>query len=610
MNYFRQALVVLSCAAAILGSQIHAGEADPRPNVILIMLDDLGWADLSCYGSRYHKSPHIDRLAAEGMRFTQAYAAAPVCSPTRAALMTGKWPARLHVTDWLPGSPFDEPCHRLAKPKSEKQLPLAEVTLAERLQAAGYATGHVGKWHLGGRGFGPRNQGFDLNVGGDEKGTPKKYFAPFCEKTGDVPSLDWAPPGSYLTDIFNEAAIRFIREHREQPFFLYLPHFAVHTPLHAKPRIVSKYKLGEKRPGQQANPIYAAMIESVDDGIGKIVKELEKLQLTERTIVIFTSDNGGVATADWPFTPPTVNGSLREGKGHLYEGGIRVPLLVRWPGKTPAGSVCETPVTTVDFLPTILELCGVDATQQKEETATLDGLSLIPLLQQSGGLAREAMYWHYPHYSPQHGRPCGAIRAGDFKLISFYEDNRRELYNLKDDPGETTNLADQEKDMVSELGTKLSAWRRSVGAQMMHPNPFYRPNPQQMDGIVSMHARTADIHGSLLRFESPPHRDSLSCWTRVEDWPSFEFELSKTGKFDVELLYCCHQEDSGSKVEITVDSHKLSQIVQETGEKFEPRVIGSVELGRTGRHRLSIKPQAKPGKLVMDLRRVRLLPLP
>ena len=611
MNPFRQALVVLSCAVALLcnhTTHLRAGEADPRPNVILIMLDDLGWADLSCYGSRYHKSPHIDRLATEGMRFTQAYAAAPVCSPTRAALMTGKWPARLHITDWLPGG-NDMPFHRLAKPKTEKQLPLAEVTLAERLQAAGYATGHVGKWHLGGPGFGPRKQGFDLNVGGDEKGAPKKYFAPFCEKTGDVPSLDWAPPGSYLTDIFNEAAIRFIREHREQPFFLYLPHFAVHTPLHAKPQVVSKYKLVVKRPGQQANPVYAAMIESVDDGIGKIMQELEKLKLSEKTILIFTSDNGGVATAEWPFTPPTVNGSLREGKGHLYEGGIRVPLIVRWPGKIQSGSECETPVTTVDFLPTILEMCGVEAARREVPTAALDGLSLVPLLKQSSGFDREAIYWHYPHYSPQHGRPCGAIRAGEFKLITFYEDNRRELYNLKDDPAETANLADQDKDKVRELGTKLAAWRRSVEAQMMHPNPFYRPNPQQMDGIVSLHARTADIHGSLLRFESPPHRDALSCWKRMEDWPSFEFELGKAGKFDVELLYCCHKEDAGSKVEITVGSHKLSQIVQETGEKFEPRVIGSVELGRTGRHCLSIKPQAKPGKLVMDLRRVRLLPL-
>jgi arylsulfatase A len=642
MHLFRQALVVLACAVAILGgliSEVRASEADPRPNVILVMLDDLGWADLGCYGSQFHKSPQIDRLAKEGMRFTQAYAAAPVCSPTRAALMTGKCPARLHVTDWLPGNPLSDPRHRFIHPKTEHQLSLAEVTLAERLQAAGYATGHVGKWHLGGKGFGPREQGFDLNIGGDEKGGPKGYFAPFCEKNGcDVPNLDWAPPGSYLTDIFNEAAIRFIREHREQPFFLYLPHFAVHTPLHAKPQTVSKYVQRDKRPGQQSNPIYAAMIESVDEGIGKIIQELKKLKLDEKTIVIFTSDNGGVATADWPMTPPTVNGSLREGKGHLYEGGIRVPLIVRWPGKVHEGAVCETPVTTVDFLPTILEVCGVgkaghfrevidnqavsttndQAADQIQPLAKaaggrlpqLDGASLLPLLTQTGGIGREALYWHYPHYSPQHGRPSGAIRMGDYKLIVFYEDYHRELYNLKSDPSETTNLAEKEKDKARELGDRFSAWRYSVDAQMLKPNPFYRPNPQRGDGGVSLHARTADIHGSMLRFQSPPHLDSLGHWGKQEDWISFDFELTRTGKFDVELLYCCKKEDAGSKVDITVGGQKVTQIVQTTEDrKFVPRVVGSVELKRVGRHYLTIKPQSKPGDLVMDLRRVRLLPL-
>jgi arylsulfatase A-like enzyme len=641
MNLVRQSLVVAACAAAILGSrtsQVRAVETDPRPNVVLIVLDDLGWADLGCYGSQFHKSPNIDRLAKEGMRFTQAYAAAPVCSPTRAALMTGKWPARLHVTDWLPGIPYDEPGRRLAKPKQEKQLPLAEVTLAERLQAAGYATGHIGKWHLGGKGFGPRNQGFDLNVGGDEKGTPKGYFAPFCERMGDVPHIDWAPPGSYLTDIVNDAAIRFIREHREQPFFLDLSHFAVHTPLRAKPQTVAKYKLDKPHPGQQSNPTYAAMIESVDEGIGKIVKELEKLKLREKTILIFTSDNGGVATADWPMAPPTVNGSLREGKGHLYEGGIRVPLIVLWPGRVPASAICETPVTSVDFVPTILELCGVgkaahfqELTANQETLATkeqaddvilpvataaegplpqLDGVSLLPLLTQAGDISREALYWHYPHYSPQHGRPSGAIRVGDYKLIVYYEDLRRELYNLKSDPGETNNLAEQENDKVREFAGKFSAWRSSVGAQLMKPNPFYHPNPQQDDGTVSLHARAADIHGSMLRFQSPPHLDSLGHWKKQEDWASFEFELTDAGKFDVELLYCCTKEDAGSKVDITLGGQKLTQIVEATQErKFVPRVVGSVELKRVGRHYLTIKPQSKPGELVMDLRRVRLLPL-
>ena len=366
--------------------------------------------------------------------------------------MTGKWPARLHITDWLPGPPSsdEEPLHRLAKPKTKRELPTSEVTIAEYLQAAGYATGHIGKWHLGGSGAGPREQGFTLNVGGDEKGCPKGYFAPFCARLGDVPHLDWAPPGAYLTDILNEAAIRFIREHREQPFFLYLPHFAVHTPLRAKPQVVSKYRLSEKRPGEQSHPVYAAMIEGVDDGIGKIVSELGKLKLSENTIIIFTSDNGGVATADWPATPPTVNGQLREGKGHLYEGGLRVPLIVRWPGNIRTTSVCDVPVTSVDFLPTILELCQVTpSTAPKAPLVTqelllsktpvadafpsssaagpdmkpvpMDGVSLVPLLRQRGDIQREATYWHYPHYSPQHGRPSSAIRAGDYKLIVFWK---------------------------------------------------------------------------------------------------------------------------------------------------------------------------------------------
>lgn len=626
MSFVQQALVVCSCAAVLFSGPVRkmsAAEQPSRPNVILILLDDLGWADLGCYGSTYHKSPHIDRLAAEGMRFTQAYAAAPVCSPTRAALLTGRWPARLHVTDWLPGS-FDQPTHRLAKPKTETVLPLAEVTLAEVLQANGYVTGHIGKWHLGGRGFGPRKQGFDVNIGGDEKGTPKGYFAPFCEKNGcDVPHLDWAPPGTYLTDIFNNAAIRFIRENREKPFFLYLPHFAVHTPLHAKFELVSKYKIKEKRAGQQQNPVYAAMIESVDDGVGRIVKELEKLQLAENTIILFTSDNGGVATADWPLTPPTVNGPLREGKGHLYEGGIRVPLIVRWPQKIRAGAVCETPVCSVDFLPTILDLCGVDpagqvkrssntgAEKRAEEPREWDGVSFSPLLREQGELVRDALYWHYPHYSPQHGRPSGAIRVGDYKLLVFYENYRRELYNLKTDPGETTNLVDQQPDLVRELGGKLSTWRHRIGAQMMHPNPLYAPNPQHADGIVSLHVRAADIHGTQLRYESPPHRDSLRNWVRKEDWASFEFELAQPRKFDVELVYSCGPDDAGSEVELTIGSHVFPMIVQETGAepKFAPRVIGTVELLRVGRHYLTIKPKTKPGQLVMDLRRVRLLPL-
>lgn len=637
MKKFRRTLAVWLCALAVqagICSSIFAREAT-RPNVLFIMLDDLGWADLGCYGSTYHKSPNIDQLAKQGMRFTQAYAAAPVCSPTRAALMTGKSPARLHLTNWLPGVKRSR--FRLEDPRTELALPLAEVTLAEHLRGAGYATGHIGKWHLGGGEFGPRHHGFDTNIAGDEKGTPLSYFAPFGQKAGDVPHLEWAPPGSYLTDILNGAAVRFIREHREQPFFLHLSHFAVHTPLQAKRHVVAKYQDGAKIPGQQSNPVYAAMIDSVDEGIGRIVKELDRLKLTEKTILIFASDNGGLATVDWPFTPPTVNGALREGKGHLYEGGIRVPLIVRWPGKIKAGAECETPVTTMDFLPTILEACGVDpsavdhetfvsekpaklpekpsrptepkATPAKARERVLDGVSLMPLLAQSGDIRRDALYWHYPHYSPQHGRPSGAIRVGDFKLIHFYEDDRRELYNLKSDPSEWNNLALREPEKVRDLDAQFAAWRKAVGAQMMVANRDYLANPQQSDSVVSMHARTADIHGSMLRFQSAPHLDSLSSWELPQDWVSFDFQLSKPGKYDLELLYRCRKEDEGGTVEIALGDQRLTHVVRETKEtKFEPRNIATLELSREGRYSIAIKPVSKPGKVVMELRRVRLLP--
>lgn len=638
MKNVRQSLVVLSCAVVIVScliDQLGAVETAKRPNVILIFLDDLGWADLGCYGSTFHKSPQIDLLAKQGMRFTQAYSASPVCSPTRAALMTGKSPARLHLTNWLPGT--KKSSNRLLDPETETALPLAEVTLAEHLRSAGYATGHIGKWHLGGRGFGPKNQGFDVNVGGDEKGTPGGYFAPFGKKANDVPHLEWASPGSYLTDIFNDVAIRFIREHREHPFFLYLPHFAVHAPLQAKPHLVAKYAQGAMIPGQQSNPVYAAMVESVDDGVGKIVRELERLKLAENTLLILTSDNGGLVTADWPFSPPTINGSLREGKGHLYEGGIRVPLIVRWPKTVPAGTISETPVTTEDLLPTILELCGVDrnaavqapiASQKpaaplgstvgttlsvegttRQQIGELDGVSLVPLLKRTGSIGRQALCWHYPHYSPQHNRPSGAIRVGDYKLITFYEDGRKELYNLKSDAAERNNLVRKEPEKVRDLEARFANWQKSVGAQIMQPNPSYAPNPQLEDGIVSLHARAADIHGSMLRFQSPPHLDSLGFWGQQEDWVSYEFNLIKPGKFDLELLYQCRKKDAGSEVEIMINGQKLMHSVRETAEKkFEPHNIASLELAKAGRYSLAIKPLSKPGKVVMDLRRVRLLP--
>jgi arylsulfatase A-like enzyme len=609
-RFFSPLTVVSTILISLTPAAMFAADSPARPNVILILMDDLGWADLGCYGSTYHKSPNIDRLAAEGMRFTQAYAACPVCSPTRASILTGKWPARLHLTDWLPGR-VDMPGQMLSRPKFRQELPLEEVTLAEHLKKAGYATAHIGKWHLGGKGFGPREQGFDLNVGGNEKGSPSGYFAPFDSKKGrDVPGLEDAPEGSYLTDLFTDAAVKFLRENKDHPFFLYLPHFAVHTPLQAKKHLIAKYEAGKDRPGQQSNPIYAAMLESADDSVGRFMKELEELKLSENTIILFTSDNGGLATSEGPNTPATNNSPLREGKGHLYEGGIRVPLIVRWPGNFKPASLSETPVCSIDYLPTILELASGGRQPPDTSAPKLDGLSLAPLLKQSGPVTRDAFYWHYPHYSNQLGKPGGAIRAGDYKLIEFYEDGRRELFNLKSDPREGTNLADKEPDKVRELAGKLDAWRKSVDAQMMIANPDYHPNPQDKDGIITIRSRTAHVHGVMLRYEPLPHKDTLGYWVRADDWASMEFEVKTPGKFDVEMLVGCGNGSGGSEVEVAVGEQKLHFTVQETGgfQNFVPRIIGEVTLEKAGRYSLSVRPLKKPGLAVMDLRQVRLLP--
>jgi arylsulfatase A-like enzyme len=581
---------------------------EQRLNVVLIVADDLGGADLGCYGSRYHYTPSLDRLASEGVRFTQGYAASPVCSPTRAALMTGKYPARLQLTDWLPGRP-DMPAQRLLRPAFRQELPLEETTLAELLHATGYATASIGKWHLGGAGFEPTKQGFDLNIAGDAAGSPKSYFAPYGRDGKFMFALDSAPPGEYLTDRLTTEAEKFIALNRERPFFLYLPHYAVHTPLSAKKDLQQKYDEKPKPALPQNNPIYAAMLESLDQSVGRVLQKLDELKLAERTVVIFTSDNGGLATIEGPNTPATSNAPLREGKGYLYEGGLRVPLLMKWPGSTKPGTVCETPACSIDIVPTVAEICGVPM------TAAVDGVSLAPLLRQAGetpasGFQGRPLFWHYPHYSNQGGRPGGAIRDGDDKLIEFYETGRLELFNVKADLGEGNNLADKFPEKVAKLAAQLHAWRRAVAAQDMRPNPDYAPNLQGADRIVTLPAKTADVHGSMLRFEPLPHKNTLGYWVRPDDWADWEFQITKPGEFRVEILQGCGNGSGGSEVEFAVGEQKLAVTVEETGgfQNFVRRDIGVLDLNQTGRFTLTVKALKKPGVAVMDLREVRLLP--
>lgn len=592
----------LATALVTLAAAPFASAQDRRPNVVLIVADDLGAADLSCYGSRYHHTPSLDRLAGEGVRFTQGYAACPVCSPTRAALMTGKYPARLHLTDWLPGRP-DMPAQRLLRPPFCQQLPLEETTLAEVLHAAGYATASIGKWHLGGAGFEPQKQGFDLNIAGDAAGTPKSYFAPYGRDGKFMPGLDQAPTGEYLTDRLTAEAEKFIDQNRDRPFFLYLPHFAVHTPLSGKEDLVRKHEEKPKPALPQNNPIYAAMLESLDDSVGRVLRKLDELKLAEKTVIVFTSDNGGLATVEGPNTPATSNAPLREGKGYLYEGGLRVPLLVKWPGGAKPGNVCETPACSIDLVPTVAEICGVPA------PTAIDGVSLVPLLRQSGDLPRRTLFWHYPHYSNQGGRPGGAIRDGDDKLIEFYDTGRLELFNLKNDPGESTNLTDKFPEKTAELAARLRAWRRDVAAQEMRANPDYVPNPQDADGNVTLAAKSADVHGIMLRYEPLPHKNTLGYWVRPDDWANWEFQITKPGKFRVEILQGCGNGSGGSEVEFAVGEQRMLITVQETGgfQNFVRREIGAITLAQPGRFTLAVKALKKPGVAVMDLREVRLL---
>lgn len=474
--------------AAVAGVAIWSScrPARDRPNFVFILIDDLGWMDTGVYGSTFYETPHIDALAAAGMRFTDAYAASPVCSPTRASIITGQYPARLHITDWIGGSQRG----LLLPAEYEHQLPLDAVTIAELLSQAGYASGFFGKWHLGDDPYLPENQGFSINVGGHGAGQPATYFYPYKAPEGrssrwDVPDLEGGIAGEYLTDRLTDEALRFMDAHRAEPFLLYLSHYAVHTPIESKVELAERYReklallpphIGDSVVTEhrraftrllQNNPVYAGMIQSVDQSVGRILERLDDLDIADRTVVIFMSDNGGLSTLAGSRNAPTANVPLRAGKGWLYEGGIREPLVVRWPGVVEEGSVCTTPVISTDFVPTMLEIAGLPLRPDLHS----DGMSLVPLLTKRGRLDRDTLYWHFPHYHGSGNRPSGAIRAGDYKLIEWFEDGAVELYDLRRDIGETTDLSQQMPQLSQKLATRLRTWREAIGANMPRPDP-------------------------------------------------------------------------------------------------------------------------------------------
>lgn len=479
-------MLSLAVASLLCGSAV----VDDRPNVVFFLVDDLGWADVGCFGSEFYQTPNIDRLAASGMKFTQAYAACPVCSPTRASIMTGRHPVRVDITDWIPGASRSQAKGATLQHVHDRDnLALEEVTIAELLRDEGYRTYFAGKWHLGagpgdrmyqgGQTHLPTDQGFDLNVGGGEKGSPYGgYYAPWTN-----PRLKEGNEGEYLTNYLTDRTIEFIKTHQNSsespsPFLAYFSFYNVHTPIQAyKPRleeyeaaaatlegetpIIQEHE-GASR-GRQDNPEYASMVSAMDEAVGRVLDTLDELKLSDNTIVCFFSDNGGLCTTRR--IGPTCNLPLRSGKGWLYEGGVREPMIIRAPGVAKPGTVCETPVVSMDFAPTITELCGLEPRKDLHN----DGVSLVPNLRGEDVDGR-AFYWHYPHYHGSTWTPGASIRNGDWKLIEFYHDDKVELYNLANDLGEQHDVSASETEKRDELLSQLHAWQQQMNAKM--PQPF------------------------------------------------------------------------------------------------------------------------------------------
>jgi arylsulfatase A-like enzyme len=469
MRVYAEFITVVAAFASMAGPS-EAAAPDRKPNVVFILADDLGYTDLACFGSRFYETPNIDRMAVQGIRFTNGYSCGPNCQPTRAALMSGQYGPRTGVYTVGSIERFAWRTRPLRPVDNVESLPLGTTTLAQALKSAGYATGLFGKWHLGQQGpHHPGQRGFDEAI--------VSMGQHFDFKTS--PETDY-PPGTYLADFLTDRAVEFIGRHKAEPFFLCLHHFDVHVPHEAKPELIAKFK--DKPPaGGHRDPTYAAMIASIDESVGRVLKTLDQLGLAEDTLVIFASDNGGVGGYVREGIKSaggiTDNAPLRGGKGMLYEGGIRVPYIFRWTGKVPPGSTCEEPINSVDLYPTLLELGGGQAPAK----APLDGVSYLRLLTSGGQgkLDRDALYWHFPGYlgaGPGAWRttPAGAVRVGDWKLLEFFETGKIELYNLRDDPSEKNDLATANPGRAAELHATLVAWRKDVKAPMPLP---WKPDP-------------------------------------------------------------------------------------------------------------------------------------
>lgn len=554
MKTLSSTLLVLFCF--FLMSSCNSLVDNTKPNFLFILADDLGWTDLGYTGSKFHETPNIDKLASQGMIFTDAYAACPVCSPSRAAILSGKYPARLNLTDYIPGNRSYGPHkdQQMTCDPFKLQMDLEEYTIAEAMKDAGYVTFFAGKWHVcEDEKYYPTSQGFDINKGGNNTGHPASgYFSPY-----NNPQLPDGTDGEYLTDRLTDEVISFIEKNKDTTFFAYLSFYTVHLPMQGKPDKVEKYQVklssmnyeGEEFTQHgityvkhhQNMPHFAAMVESMDENIGRLLNSLKKAGIEDNTVVIFTSDNGGMATSNITNNIPTSNDPLRAGKGYLYEGGIREPMIIKWPNKIKGGSAIDTPVTGTDFYPTILDLAGLDLNPGQH----MDGLSLEPLIFDNK-LDIRPIYWHFPHYSGGlGGRPSGAVRLGDYKLIEFYEDMHIELYNVHEDLSEKNDLTAEMPDKANELKELLHKWRIDVNAQMPYPNKYFtgKTSPDTLlsedyhelrGGVGNSYAkfikdkkgRVAFLGGSITF--NGGWRDSI-CKYLEERFPDTEFDFIAAG---------------------------------------------------------------------------------
>lgn len=598
--------------ALVLGALlafVPARAEDTPPNFVILFADDLGINDLGCFGRRDQRTPNLDKLAAEGARFTQAYAAASVCSPSRAGLLTGQSPARLKITTFLPGR-SDRASHRVLGASLNYNLPDGVQTIAQLLKPKGYASAAVGKWHLGGKGHQPTDHGFD------------EYFAGKANPGAESPHGGKGELGHA------DYAVKFIERNKAKPFFLYLAFDNPHIPLAAPAK-------GIEANAKSFHPTYAALVESLDVACGRVLKALEDNGLAKNTFVVFASDNGGVHISELKESPPTYNAPSRAGKGYLYEGGIRTPLIIRYPGRLASGVIGE-PVVLGDLCPTICALAKVPA------PAMLDFQDLSPVLFDRKALGRP-LFWHQPHYMNQGGRPGGVVREGEWKLIEQYEDGSLELYNLSKDPSETTDLAAAEPARVAALRGKLEAWRRNVGAEPTKANPNFSrarwedcfvkidtsklqalPTSEAMrpllahwrkamnddtaagsNPLIFLEARDAKVKAAKMKYEDLPQKDTLGFWVNAEDTASWTFQAPKAGTYRVTVLQGCGKGNGGSVVAVEAGASRCEFTVEETGhfQRFVPREVGRIELV-AGENSLAVRPVKKAKSAVMDLRRV------